>query len=68
MAKRAKAPPPKPMSPRTQQSPDADMLTGRANLMRAALGALIPAGGPIAGGDATQLRSETAKKARGKGR
>jgi len=66
MAKR-KPPPPKPMAPgRTQQSPDADMLTGRANLIRAALGAMIPAGGPISGGDVTQIKSETNKKARGK--
>jgi hypothetical protein len=35
------------------------------DLMRA-IGNLIPMGGPIQGGDATQQRSETAKKAKRK--
>jgi hypothetical protein len=66
-----KAPPPRPMPPgRTQQSPDADMLTARSaqatKVLAGALGVMIPAGGPMTG-DATQQRSETAKrKGRGK--
>jgi len=64
MAKR-KAAQPKPMAPgRTAQQPMAQ--TG-ADLMRA-IGNLIPAGGPIIGGDATQQRSMTAAKRKGKGR
>jgi hypothetical protein len=55
---------PQPMSPgRTAQQP---MAQSGADLMRA-IGNLIPAAGPIIGGDATQQRSETAKR-KGKGR
>jgi len=59
-----KAPKPQPMSPgRTAQQP---MAQSGADLMRA-IGNLIPMGGPMTG-DATQQRSETNKKARGKGK
>jgi hypothetical protein len=65
MAKKSKAPPPRPMSPgRTAQQP---MAQSGQDLMRA-IGNLIPMGGPIIGGDATQQRSETGKKARGRGK
>jgi len=56
-----KQPPPKPMSPgRTPQQP---MAQSGQDLMRA-IGNLIPMGGPIMGGDATQQKSETGKKVR----
>jgi hypothetical protein len=60
-----KAPPRSSPNPRTPQT------TGTGSPNPAALAAsvmrtLIPAGGPISGGDATQIKSETGKKARGK--
>jgi hypothetical protein len=71
MPAKRKAPPPRPMAPgRTQQSPDADMLTARsaqaAKVLAGALRVMIPAGGPIDGGDATTIRQ--AKQGKGKGR
>jgi hypothetical protein len=60
MAKKAKAPPPRPMAPgRTAQQP---MAQSGQDLMRA-IGNLIPMASPMTG-DATQQRSETAKKAK----
>ena len=61
MAKKSKAPPPRPLGPgRTPQT------TGEGSPHPAALGMavmrnLIPMGSPMTG-DATQIRSETAKR------
>ena len=62
MAKK-KAPPPTTTTPQTTGLGSPNPAALAANVMRV----LIPAGGPMTG-DATQQRSETAKKARGKAR
>jgi hypothetical protein len=55
-------------NPRTQQSPDADMLMGRpaqaAKALAAAIAGIIPQGSPIRGGDAETQRMAKGKKDR----
>jgi hypothetical protein len=68
MANKRKQPPPTKTTPQTtglgSPNPAATKIAS-AMLMRGLAG-MIPAGGPVAGGDATQIKSETGKKARGK--
>ena len=62
MANKRKQPPPTKTTPQTTGLGSPNPAALAANVMRA----MIPAGGPISGGDATQIKSETGKKARGK--